>query len=341
MALLALRPRRRARRRRATPATTPARSAIRCSSSRRSPAVRVASVLAAHAEGRNAWPSRPRPSSGSAPDQLATRLPALWMHRPGAPRARAGSTRRWPSLRRGAAIAAETGRERLLLMLMVGVGARRWSSSARWRRRSRRPRTAVGARAVRRQPAHAAVGAQRARRRRGWRRATSPPRCAHAGEAAALGMPARRPRRGPARLVPRRRAHRSRQRRRGGRRDARVVRRRRAAGRPAGRAPGRRRRPGRGAARRAATSAARARPRSPRARPRRREPARRGRRPSPASPARPCCWPGATPRRRRAAAAAARRAVGGDAPLAVRARAARRGAGAGRRGRPAAPRSRR
>ena len=202
-ALLGVRPRRRAGPRQRRPRRRPRdrRSRLRARGARRRrPGERVGGrrARARHAGSR----SPPPRSSGSPPAQLATRLPAFWMHGR-ARRALGQFEAALADLRRGAAIAEQTGRERVLLILTVESVAD--AGRARPHRRGDRGgRGGPRARAPGRQPADAAVGAQRARARRGWRPATSPPRCDHAGEAARLGTPAGLPRRRATRLVPRR-----------------------------------------------------------------------------------------------------------------------------------------
>ena len=167
-------------------------------------------------------------------EQLTTRLPALWMH---------GRARRAlghfevsiADLERGAAIAAETGRERVLLILTAG-------GRMRGRRGGRR------ARATRRESAYVALGPQRARVGVGGgrRRADgAPQRPRGRRDRGARGLP----RRGTARLVPRRGADRGGQPGGSGGGHAAGVRRTRPGRCPAGRPPRRRGRPRRGAAR--------------------------------------------------------------------------------------------
>ncbi len=78
----------------------------------------VASVLAAHPDGPQRLAESAAALERLTPDQLATRLPALWMHGR-AYRVLGRFDEARSSLRRGALIAAETGRERLMLMLMA------------------------------------------------------------------------------------------------------------------------------------------------------------------------------------------------------------------------------
>ena len=146
--------------------------------------------------------------------ELATRLPAFWMHAR-ARRALGRFDAALADLERGTAIAGETGRESVLLVLtvesvatLIELGRLAEANAAA----ERRP----GARAAGRPPAHAAVGAQRARAAR----------LAAGDVPGALRTPARRRRsasrrtsmRRAARLVPRRRADRCGQARRAARR---------------------------------------------------------------------------------------------------------------------------
>src|SRR5215207_7959319 len=100
-------------------APTPARSQTPCSSSPRSPPGRLAA--ASMAEGPDA--ARRLEESSAAVErlsgpQLATRLPAFWMLGR-ARRALGQHEAALGDLRRGAAIAEQTGRERVLLVLTV------------------------------------------------------------------------------------------------------------------------------------------------------------------------------------------------------------------------------
>ena len=131
---------RRARRR-------PRASATPCSSSRRSPPARSPpSARPAGGRRRSAWtPPRPR-SSGSTRASSRPVSPAFWMH---------GRARRLlgrfdaalDDLERGAALAAETGRERVLLVLAVERGAGADRAGPARRRDRRRARTAWSGRA--------------------------------------------------------------------------------------------------------------------------------------------------------------------------------------------------
>ena len=321
-------------RRRATRATTRARSAIRCSRPRRWPAARWRACSQRTADGAaTRWTSRPRRSSGSTATQLATRLPALWMlgrarralgrFERGARRPRARRARSPP---RPAASAC-------CCMLTVESVRDAGRARPRWPRRSRPARRASSARGspatracccgrtARCSPARLAAGdvaaALRARRRGGGASRRRP-------DVHAAGQPgwASAPR-SPRPATPSGRSRRCSTRSAAPRcRDVMP------AERPAAAADLVEAQLARGdvAAAQATLAhgeAAAARAGTPWAA------AVTG------APARPCCSR-AGRRRGAAAAAAAARAVGGRRAAPSRARAARRGAGAGRGGRPAA-----
>ena len=164
---------------RATPATTPARSAIRCS---RPPRSRAARWRASPALGRRdrrstaPWRKSARALARLTPEQMATCWPAFWMH--GCARRERGQfAAALDDLERGIALAAATGRDRVLLILAVESVAV-LTELGRIREAVAAAEDGVERARLAGQPARAPVGAERARRARaaGGRRRHRP-RC--------------------------------------------------------------------------------------------------------------------------------------------------------------------
>ena len=137
-------------------------------------AATAAGALASASASDRAEPARRLDASAAAlerltPGQLATRLPALWMHGR-ARRALGRFEAALADLRRGAALAADTGRERVLLVLTIESVAP-LIELGRWPRRAPRPRTGSSSRASARTRA-CCCGPTVHSPPRGWPRAT-------------------------------------------------------------------------------------------------------------------------------------------------------------------------